>query len=175
MVWNRAEARALPSRYRYALSRLLALAAPRRVTIEHGVRTATAIDRDQCAAEHYTVAVLVWLITSSYVAGIITARVRPAWWAPLLLLDLLATPLLLQIPMYIAGGLLLRGRNNQELNTLLTFVLLLIPSSYAAVSASWTRWVAWLFFALVIADALAAVILWPMGRRIAEMERRCAG
>jgi hypothetical protein len=55
-----------------------------------------------------------------------------------------------------------------------TMALMLIASSYFATSATWARFAAWLFFAIVIVNSAAAVILRLLRNRIRAAEERCA-
>jgi hypothetical protein len=52
--------------------------------------------------------------------------------------------------------------------------LLGIASSYFAVSSSWPRYVAGFFFAVLIMNGAAAIVVWLLRNGIREAEERCA-
>ena len=169
------QARWLPSRHRFAITRLIALAMARRVptsankTHEHLI---LAIDRDQDAIENHAVAVLVFVITASYCAALLPL--------PLPLAMIVSIPLAvlaLHLPI-VAGGpvlrMLVRDENHISIVSMGTMGLLLIWSSYIAQAASWARFVAWFFLGLVTMNCLAALILWLMRAQVRAAEERCA-
>jgi hypothetical protein len=179
VVRDRAAATRLPSRHRFALARLIALLrfrpdVPTPAGIDHLMLT---IDRDQSAVEIY--AVSFWVIGTAvvYLAAILPL---PAGWA--ILVSILATGLLMQVPVYVIGGVLVplwnavtgaNIENNQKVQSVAFMTLMVIASSYFGVAPPPVRWVAWLFFTVLALNAAAWVILTALGRRVQEVERRC--
>jgi hypothetical protein len=168
------EARWRPSRHRFAIARLMALARSRRVapaaeTPEHLI---LAVDRDQSTAEAYTVAVWVFLTTASYFTAMLPLPVPLAILAAIPLASLA-----LHIP-FIAGGLVLKlfthDENHIRFISAGTMGLLLIWSSYIALKPSWAHFVAWFFFGVLVMNCLAALILWLMRAQVQATEERCA-
>jgi hypothetical protein len=51
--------------------------------------------------------------------------------------------------------------------------LLLIASSYVAATQTWARFVAWIFFAILLLNCVAAVILWLLRGSVQAAEERC--
>ncbi len=174
VVVDRPEARWLPSRHRFAIARLIALA-----RLQRGARSNAdvpehlilAIDRDQSAAETYSVAVWVFLTTASYFAALLPLPVPLAIVAAIPLASLA-----IHIP-FIGGGLALRlitrYENHVRIVSVSTMGLLLIASSYVVVTATWARFVAWFFFAVLAINGLAALILWLLRARVQAAEERC--
>lgn len=183
VVWNRPEVRRLPSRHHFALARLVVMLLPERPTpaVAHR-RIAMPIDRDQNSIEHYAVSAGVTLIATCYIMALLTPYLGPAF-VPLVAFGvLLITPLLLQLPFYFSGAVLApvwhtltgaEARHNERFNAWFELVLLILASSYFAASKSWARFVAWPFFAILGANLVAAILMWLMRSRVAEMERRC--
>jgi hypothetical protein len=170
---NRPEARLLPSRHRFALARLVAyvrlrLDRPAAAQPEHLI---LPIERDQTAAEMNCVAVWVFATTACYVAASLPFSLP--------LSVVLAMPLaaiVIHVPI-IAGGVALRlvmgDGNHIKIISVITMGLLLIASSYAVTTTSWTRFVAWLFFGVLVVNAAAAVILRPLRGAVQAGEERC--
>ena len=174
VVVDRPEARWLPSRHRFAIARLAALARLRRgarSTAETPEHLILAIDRDQSAAEAYAVAVWVFLTTASYFTAMLPLPVPLAILAAIPLASLA-----IHIP-FIGGGLALRlvtrDENHIRIISAGTMGLLLIWSSYVARTATWARFVAWFFFAVLAINSLAALILWLIRASVQAAEERC--
>jgi hypothetical protein len=171
LVRDRAEARWLPSRHRYALARLLAFL--RLLAARHEERRGLilAVDRDQSATENVAISAWIVLTTTCYFA----APLHGAWKAFAPPLAIVA----LQLPIYLLGAVLLPlfGRAfyafNHRLNSAFLWALLIIASSYFATVPGWTRFVAYVFFAIVALNACAAVILLLLRKTVAEREARC--
>lgn len=173
IVRERTEARWLPSRHRYALARLVAFLMLRASRPGRRPGLILAIDRDQSTLENFTVGAWAVVTTTAYLA----APMRGAWKLAALPLAILA----LQLPLYLMGAVLLPlfGRPlyafNHRINSTLLWVLLILASSYFATTAGVTRFVAYLFFAVVALNASAAVILFLMRGSVAAWEQRCGG
>ena len=170
VVRDRAEARWLPSRHRYALARLVAYLRLRGAKSEPYPGLVLAIDRDQSTPENMTLGFSVWLVWTLYAAAIL-----PGFWkvtAPIL------SQLLLQVTMM--GSILflhLLGRDlyafHHRINSVLLFTLLFLASSYFAATQSWARVVAWIVFAAFALNGIAAAILFLLRKPVRELEARC--
>ena len=146
-----ADARWLPSRHRYALARLVAFVLFQKRWLRHRTPNVYAIDRDQSTVESYTISVWILATVTCYLAPFTT------WW-----LALPAAMIAIEIPMYVSGLLL----NNVRINSMVLWTLLAIASIRGG-------WVGRFFFGVVAANAVAAVILFALRRRIRELEERC--
>jgi hypothetical protein len=173
IVVDRPMARWLPSRHRFALARLVAY-----VRLRFGQPPAMQpeqlilpIDRDQTAEEMYSVAVWVFATTTCYVAASLPFRLP---WSIILAIPLAAIAIHLPI---VAGGPVVRlvtgDVNHTAIVSVITMGLLLMASSYAITTASWARFVAWLFFAIVIINGAAAAVLWLLREAVHAGEERC--
>ena len=168
------EARRLPSRFHFALARLLALARSYAATPRPDVdRVVYAIDRHQNAAEHYAVSLWVVVTVACYVASALPLKPAAAAAASLVL-----GPIVAQIPIVVVGVLVLlfnRGkmRDAVGINSAACMTLLFLASAYFAQRRSPVRFVAWFFFVVVALNALAWVILTLMRKRIRRMETEC--
>ena len=170
------EARHLPTRHNLALFRLLAalrVPSPRPRgeggRRPDGGRCTFTIDRHQSNVETFTVAAIAWIVSSAYVAHALSSLLP---LAAALLIGLVMSPLVMQLPMFVSG---IVGRNRVELNSIVLMALLTLASAYYATAQAWVRWPARGFLALVVANAAAAPIAWLLRGRFAEMESRCAG
>ena len=174
VVVDRPEARWLPSRHRFAIARLFAFGRLRRgarSTAERPEHLILAIDRNQSASEAHTVAVWVFVTTASYFAAMLPLPIPLAIVAAVPL-----AALAIHIP-FIGGGLALRlfarDDNHVKIVSAGTMSLLLIWSSYVAWTATWARFVAWFFFAVLAINGLAALILWLLRTSVQAAEERC--
>lgn len=169
---DRPDARWLPSRHRFALARLIGylLLGRARHTGSFG-HLIMLIDRDQSAMEMQFVALWIFATTACYIA----AALPPA----LPLAIVLAIPLaavVLQLPVVLGGSALralIGDGNHIRIVSVATMVLLLLASSYVATTRSWARFAAWLFFAMLLLNGAAAVILWLLRGRVQAAEERC--
>jgi hypothetical protein len=168
------EARLLPSRFHFALARLLAMArsyaTPARPDVD---RVIYAIDRHQSAAEHYAVSIWVVVSVACYVASALPLKPAAAAAASLVL-----APIVAQVPLVVIGVLVLlfnrgRMRDSLAINSAACMTLLFLASAYFAQRRSPVRFVAWFFFVVVALNALAWVILALMRKRIRQMETQC--
>jgi hypothetical protein len=174
VVTDRPEAHWLPSRHRFALSRLIAYATLRRARdvaqgVEHLV---LPIDRDQTAAEMNGAAIWVFVTTSCYIAAVL-----PLIWPAAMAVAIPIAAIVLQFPIVVIGPIvrMLIGHGDHiKIISVITMTLLVIASSYFAVSSSWGRYVAWFFFAVLVANSAAAIVVWFLRAGIREAEERCA-
>ncbi len=173
-------ARSLPSRRHFALARLISLLRFR--TKDSGApmtfdRLALTIDRDQDAVEIYTVAAWFFVTAAWYVAVLLPLRI--AFAVPV---SIVITPIILELPTYITGAVLVplwnvvagtKIENNQKLNSVTLMTLMAVASSYFGAMASPARYVAWFFFAVLVVNATAWVLMASLQGQVREMERRC--
>ena len=162
-IRGRAEGRWLPSRHHFALCRLYAFLRLRAAKPEARETLMLVVDRDQTAWEHHGTSLWVVLTVACYIA----AMLRRVW--PVALAIVAAVPLAaaaIEVPI-VAGGFFFRGRANG----VFFMILLTAASAYFARQTSWVRFVAWQFFALMILNAIAALILLLLREPIARLER----
>lgn len=156
----------LPSRHHFALARLIALAMlrpkPPADDVDHVV---FAVDRHQSTAENYAVSILYTVITTCYIAALLPLS------TPLALL--VAVPLAqIAIQMLIVGGgLVLR---TMTANSAFMMLAAIAASLYFATRATWVRFPAYAFLAVVALNAIAFVIMWLLRDRVRALELRCA-
>ncbi|MBV9493810.1 MAG: hypothetical protein JOZ54_06160 [Acidobacteria bacterium] len=171
IVRDRAEARWLPSRHRYALMRLIAFLILRNARPKPQPGLILVIDRDQSTLENLTTSIWATLTVMCYMS-----TAMHGWW------KLAAIPvgwIVIQLPLYILGAAMmpLFGRsleaNNHRLNSVFYWSLMTIASAYFVTRSGINRWLAYVFFAVLTLNALAAVILFPLRRKVAELEARC--
>jgi hypothetical protein len=173
IVADRPEARWLPSRHRFALARLIGFLRLRRSKPEahDSEHLILSIDRDQTAAEMHLIALWTFVTTACYFAAALPLAL------PLSIV--LAIPLAaiaIHLPIVIGGPLLrlfIGDGNHIKIISMITMTLLLIASSYVATSASWARFIAWLFLAIFLINCLAAAILWLLRDAVKAAEERC--
>ncbi len=175
VIVNRSTARWLPSRHRFALAQLVGFACLRRGEKQDAGgpdHLILPVDRDQSAAESYAVAIWVFVTVASYLAALLPL--------PLPLAVLAAIPLAsvaIHIPI-VGGGLALRlllGDNDHvKIVSVGAMGMLIVWSFFVARSDSWARFVAWLFFAVVAGNAIAATILWLLRAEVEAEESQCA-
>ena len=173
-IRNREDARFLPSRYHFAIFRLVAwlklLATPARP--RPGL--ALVVDRDQSAIEQYFAGWAFVLTTWAY----ITAALSERWNALVAAILAIAIALVVvEIPMFALGGLLSAiapGRRWSGVTSIATFAPLLLASLYFAMTSGWPRLLAWSVLAVVGANVFAACVLWLLRERVRNAERRFA-
>lgn len=172
----------VPSRYRYALFRLVAYARLARTSIRRGVPDDTkvlAIDRDQSTGEAYTMAMLVWFTSAAFTAHLLSSRLvlaaaiviaiplaAFAFNAAIVLMGIAITPLL-----HLIG--LPRGPHNIGANSAVILVALGLAASYFATATGWVAVPAWIFLACLAANGVAAIILFTLRGRMRADEERC--
>lgn len=174
VIADHPEARWLPSRHRFALAKLIAFvklrgAPPGVSDAEHLV---FPIDRDQTAAEMNGVALWVFVTTVCYIAAVL-----PLIWPAAVIVAIPIAAIVLQFPTVIIGPIvrmLIGDGNHIKIISVIAMSLLVIASSYVAASNSWARYAAWFFFAVLILNGAAAVIVWLLRGPIRAAEERCA-
>jgi hypothetical protein len=176
VIADRPDARWLPSRHHFAIARLIAFVRLMRVEgrgTEEREHIILPINSDQSAAEVYAVAVWVYLTTASYFVAVLPLSLPLAVFAAIPLAFIA-----IQIPIVVGGPLLrLLLGDESHVRTIfaVTMGMLLIWSFYIVRMATWAGLVAWLFFAVLAANGIAAVILRMLRRRVEAAEKRCAG
>jgi hypothetical protein len=168
MVRERADARWLPSRHRFALFRLLAYARFRSTGPIAEPGLALGIDRDQSAIENYTVAAWVMGTATCFVFALLDrVLVTPAAiaLAPFVAASILQA--FVVAPGFVSGW---RNRDNTGPNSFLTMLALALTAIYLAQSDRWVRAVAWLFLASLAANAIASLIARLLRTRFAAAE-----
>jgi hypothetical protein len=163
----------VPSRRRFALAKLIAFvraSIARERPTPPGVRVALEIDRDQDAAEMYTVAVWYTLTIAIYVAAFVPLHAPFA-----IAVSIAVTPWLVQFPFYISGGAVpaMRNRDNRTLSSVWMMSLLTVASAFVAMTSNPAHYVAWFFFAVLAINGISAAIMWLLRDRVRELEARC--
>lgn len=172
IVRNRPEARWLPSRFTFAIFRLIALlrfrsnAAQR----EEPRELILAIDPGQSAVENYLVAGWVSLTVASYAAAWLRHLVP---LAIAFLAGILLSAWLLQLPLYAVGLLLPHSRNNQRVISTATFAVMIAVSAWVVTLDGRIRFVAALFLVVVALNALIALVMAPLRGTVRRMEQAC--
>lgn len=174
-VKDRADAKWLPSRFRYAIFRLFAYAMVLRSRPQEARGLVLVIDRDQSASEYYLISV--WLLgTVTCYVGALLSRVTSGTIAAIAAFPV--AWLLMDLPIFLPGLVMpaLRAAGVQQKHSLrvasiLLYGLLTITASYLVLEQSWVRYVALSFFAILLVNALAAVVVRSLRGRIAEVER----
>lgn len=170
---DRPEARWFPSRHRFAMMRLIALLRLRRsrAVIESPEHLILSIDRDQTASEMYGIALWVVATTACYIAALL-----PLWLPLSIVAAIPLAAVAVHLPIVIGGPLLrilIGDGDHINIISAITMGLLLIASSYFAMTTTWARFPAWLFFAILILNCTAAIILWMLRGRVQAAEERC--
>ena len=173
IVADRPEARRLPSRHRFALARLIGYLRLRqsKPAACHSEHLILSIDRDQTAAEMHGVALWVIVTTMCYIAAAL-----PLTFPLAIILAIPLAAIAIHLPIVIGGPLLrlfIGDGNHIKIISVTTMSLLLIASSYVATTASWARFVAWIFLAILLINCLAAAILWLLHDAVQAAEERC--
>ncbi|HVE70716.1 MAG TPA: hypothetical protein VNI54_05050 [Thermoanaerobaculia bacterium] len=170
IVHGRADARWLPSRFNFALFRLIAYVRMRFATPEHRDVT-LIIDHNQNNLESHLIGAWSALTLTCWIAGALFA----SWPLPLALIAAVPVAITcLEIPV-ILGGLLRKWKDNIDLNSIVVMSLLIVAALYFARAHSWIRFVAWQFLGGVALNALAAPIVFLLRGGIAEMENAVGG
>lgn len=174
VVADRPEAHWLPSRHRFAVSRLIGywkLRGARAVAndIEHLI---LPIDRDQSAGEMNGAAIWLFITTVCYVASVL-----PLIWPAAIVVAIPIAAIAIHFPILVIGPIvrmLIGDGNHIKIISVITMTLLVAASAYFATSASWARYVAWLFFVVLIVNGAAAIVVWFLRGSIRAAEERCA-
>jgi hypothetical protein len=170
IVRDRPEARWLPSRFTFAVFRLMALLRMLGAKRQEPRKLILAIDAGQSAFENYLVSTWVSLTVACYMA---------AWlrhFIPLVfgfLAGVVLSGWLLQLPLFVIGIWLPRSRNNQRVISIATFVILVGISAYMATLDGRVHFVAALFLGIMALNAMAAVAMFFLRGRVKVMEKAC--
>jgi peptidoglycan/xylan/chitin deacetylase (PgdA/CDA1 family) len=113
--------------------------------------------------ENYLLSLLCWLTASCYLFALAPNPV-------VLVIALLLSPMLLQLPLYATALFLPAGKAHNTANSRLLFTVMLAASAYFALSHSWVRFVAWGFIALFPINAIAKVITEPIALLVPNNE-----
>lgn len=172
VVRGRADARWLPSRFRYALFRLIAWVRMRAARPE--ARDVTLmIDPDQNNLESPLIGIWATLTITGYAVGTLFA----SW--PLVLAipaGILVAITCLEIPIVTLGVLLRKRKSNIALNSVVLMSLLVAAALYfTRAHQLWMRVVAWQFLGGVALNALAAPFAFLLRGSMAEMENAVGG
>ncbi len=170
IVRGRADARWLPSRFNFALFRLLACAMMRAATPEHR-DVSLIIDRNQNNIESHLVGIWTTLTLTCWIAGTLFA----SWPVPLALIAALPVAAAsLQIPV-VTVPLLRRGTDNVRLNSIIIMTLLIAAALYFARAHTWIRFAAWQFLGGLALNVLAAPFAYLLRGSIAGMDNAVGG
>jgi hypothetical protein len=172
-VTDKPEARWLPSRHRFAMTRLIAYAKLRgaRALANDAEHLILPIDRDQTAAEMSGVAVWVFFTTVCYISATL-----PLIFPVAIIAAIPLAAIVLQFPIVVIGPIvrmMIGDGDHIKIISMITMALLVIASSYLAVSSSWPRYVAWFFFAALMVNGAAAILVWLLRDGMREAEERC--
>ena len=168
VVRERADARWLPSRHRFAIFRLIAWALFRSMGPRTEPGLALGIDRDQSALESYVVAT--WTMASATCfAFALLDRVLLSPVAAVLAPICAAVGLQVFV---VTPGLVkgLRDRDNTGVNSFTTMLAMSVTALYLIQGSQWIRGVAWFFLACMGLNALASIVAWLMRARFAAIE-----
>ena len=166
VVSGRGEARWLPSRYNFALFRLYGYARIRSAAPEPA-DLVLVIDRHQSASENFVVGAWTTLTLAAYVTAILSR----VWALPAAIAaSIPAALVVMHLTLFLAGAILIRRGNNLRVNSWTLLLLLAAAALYFSRSATWARFVAWQFLAVLALNAIAAAVLVPLRGRIHELE-----
>lgn len=160
VVRDRAEARWLPSRHRFALFRLYAYLRLRGAPHEPREGLVLIVDRDQTAFEHHGMSLWIVLTLACYAAASVFANWPPA---AAIVPSLLLAAAAVEVPLVLRGG--------SRTNGLVIMLLLIAASAYFALQTTWVRFAAWQFLGLLAINAIAATIVFLLREPIARLER----
>lgn len=177
-VRGRAEARWFPSRHDAALFRLFAYLRLRNAEPEQR-DVILMIDRHQSASETWIVMSWVTLTFACYLAATLFARLN------VIVALVLSVPLaiaLMEVPAIVsaltvapAANAIAPGVNRIRVNTFAVLLLFAAASAYFATRATWVRFVAWQFLAMLVLNAIAAVIVFALRDSMARLETAVGG
>lgn len=170
---DRPDACWLPSRHRFAVARLIGfiLLGRARSAEEGPEHLILSIDRDQTAVEMHLTAFWVFATTACYIAALLPLALPLS-----IVLSIPLAAVAIHLPIVLGGPILraLTGDGDHiKLVSVITMGLLLMASSYMATTQTWARFVAWLFFAILLLNCAAAVILWMLRGSVQAAEERC--
>lgn len=171
-VRDRAEARWLPSRFRYALFRLLAFVKLRNAKPEPAPGLLLMIDRDQNALESMSMAVWIVATMTAFVTYELDrvlplgVAIVPAFFVALLLIEIPIHPIGLSLP---------RGRMNVDTQTWCNLALIAAAAAWYASRPAWVRFAGWQFLFFLLLNGAASLVVLPLRSRIAALEATYGG
>lgn len=179
LVRGRTDARWLPSRHNAALFRLYAYLRLRNARPEHSNAVLT-IDRHQSAMETWMVMSWVTLTFACYLAATLFAKwnvaIAVAVSIPLAVALMEVPPIVSALTIAPTANVLARGRaDRMRINTWTTMCSFIGASAYLATKPTWVRFVAWQFLAVLVVNAIAAVIVFSLRGSIARLEAEFGG
>ena len=178
MVRDRADARWLPSRFRFALFRVAALLMMSRSTSREQRGLVLVIDRDQTAAEQYLLSAGAVVTGTCFMAAALQ-RVIGTTGSVVLCLPLtlamysallVGAGLVIQPLVTMAGAPLLLARRLNGFTHMA--VLLGTALFFASQPSSWVRPISMIFLAVVASNAVASVVMLAFRSREIALERR---
>ena len=177
IVRGRTDVRWAPARFNYAISRLVVLAVAPFIAPKEDPNAVLIVDRNQNSVESWFVSVWVVATLTAYF-DVLLQRIMPATAAviPAILLALAMTQVAFVLSGLafapIAHRLVPTGdRDNTRVTSAFLFVELAVPAAWMATLPHWPHFVGFFYFAVIGANALAAIPARLLGRRIAELKR----
>lgn len=168
LIRERADARWIPSRHRFALFRLVAWALFRASGPKPQPGLALGIDRDQSAIENYTVAAWIMGSASCFAFALLDrVLVTPAAAVIAPFAAAVALQVFVVAPGFVRGW---RNRDNTGTNSFVTMTAMAVTAIYLAQSDRWVRVAAWLFLGSLAANAVASMIARLLQSRFAAAE-----
>lgn len=164
MIRDRADARWLPQRHRFALTRLIAYAMFHLTGRREEKGIALGIDRDQASIESHSLAVGVTVVSTLFAYALLSRLLlRPV----AALLAPLASTVSLQVILIWAAFAprSWRWNNHIEVNSFLTLLAVAATALYFAADGGWIRYVAWFVIGVYALNAIAAIVAFLMKRR----------
>ncbi|HUP50453.1 MAG TPA: hypothetical protein VNA04_16890 [Thermoanaerobaculia bacterium] len=167
---GRADARWLPSRHRFAASRLIAYLVFRSIGPKERPGIVLAVHRDQSALENHAVGA--WLMGSltCFSFGILE---RFMTWPAAAILSPFAALVFVQVfpVLPVVGPPRVRQRSNADLVSFLTMFATTMLAIYFAGTGGWVRYPAWVFLAVLGVNGAAWVVARLMRGRFEAAER----
>ena len=170
VVRDHPEARWLPSRFTFAVFRLIALLRMLGAKVEEPRKLILAIDAGQSSLENYLVSTWVSLTIACYVASWLRHFIPVAL---AVIAGVALSGWLVQLPLYALGSSLPGSRNNQRVISIATFAILVGISAYMATLEARVHFVAALFLGVVALNAISAVAMFFLRGRVKMMEKAC--
>ena len=173
LLRDRADARWLPGRHRFALFRLVSYFVLRAVGRQDKRGIALAIDPDQSTMESYSVAAWLMIVLTCF-AFVPLQSVMPAAIAAVLAVIAASAFLHMSVLWAIVLPARWRHENHIGLNSFMTMLFVTAFAAYFASWPTWIRYVALAFLATVALNAIAAAVAWLMRERLeaADAEMR---
>lgn len=177
VVRDRADARWLPSRFDFALFRLLAYFRLKTLKPEPRAGIVMSVERHQSAAETYTVSMLVFAVLTSFVASMI-ATALPLGSACVLAVP--ATAVLISVQIVLTGVAVtpvvrrimrLDGKFRQAVNGVVLSAIAITAAVLLTLGTSPLRHVGTVYLAVIGTNAVASVVVFLMQGSIAAAER----